>query len=339
MIRYLVPLLALGIIIVGDGAVAQGKGVRLRGINIAGGEFAGEKLPGVYGRDYIFPSPDEIGHFAKAGMNTIRVPFLWERLQPALNGPFNADELARLDGVVANAERENVMIVLDSHNYAKYRGKDIGSADVPVAAFVDFWKRLAKHYLKSPSVIFGLMNEPYRPPSDQWAQIAQAATIGIRQTGAKQLILVPGTIWSGAHSWLKKVGQQSNAEALAGFRDPGNNFAYEMHQYFDSDSSGTTPNCVSEDVGIKALTNATEWLRKQGRQGFLGEFGASKDPTCLAALRATLKYMQDNSDVWMGWTYWSAGAWFGNYMFYPYPLDRTPQGMVLKDFSRAGTSR
>jgi endoglucanase len=35
----------------------------------------------------------------------------------------------------------------------------------------------------------------------------------------------------------------------------------------------------------------------------------------LAALNDCASYMQDNSDVWMGWTYWSGGPWWGNYMY------------------------
>jgi endoglucanase len=32
----------------------------------------------------------------------------------------------------------------------------------------------------------------------------------------------------------------------------------------------------------------------------------------LAALDQTLKYISENSDVWIGWTFWAAGAWWGD---------------------------
>ena len=28
-----------------------------------------------------------------------------------------------------------------------------------------------------------------------------------------------------------------------------------------------------------------------------------------------LNYVEANSDVWLGWTWWAAGPWWGNYMF------------------------
>ena len=58
------------------------------------------------------------------------------------------------------------------------------------------------------------------------------------------------------------------------------------------------------------MSIATEWLRKRKKKGFLGEFGAGPDAQCQAGLDAMLKHMADNSDVWLGWTYWAAGAWW-----------------------------
>jgi endoglucanase len=51
-------------------------------------------------------------------------------------------------------------------------------------------------------------------------------------------------------------------------------------------------------------------LRANGYKGFLGEFGASGNATCMAALDHMLGYVHDNADVWLGWTAWAAGAWW-----------------------------
>jgi endoglucanase len=42
----------------------------------------------------------------------------------------------------------------------------------------------------------------------------------------------------------------------------------------------------------------------------LGEFGVSQAPECVAGLKGVLDAMQDNGDVWLGWTYWVAGDWW-----------------------------
>lgn len=303
----------------------------LTGVNL-GMAQGGNKLPGKNGKDYLWATPRAVDMYADWGVNVLRIPFLWERMQPELMGELSFTESGHLDQVVREAARRKVTVLLDPHNYGSYRRDLIGSAGVPVAAFTDFWRRLAERYKDNPYIAFGLMNEPNKQSAKEWAAIAQAALLAIRETGAKQLILVPGSYWTGAHSWVGKRGGNSNAEALADIRDPANNFAFEMHQYFDSNSSGMHPDCEGPDVGVKRLAAATEWLKKTGHKGFLAEFGASKDPVCLEALARTLAYMRQNADAWAGWTYWAASPWFGNYMFNVYPPDpeRFPQVSVLE---------
>ena len=52
----------------------------------AGGEFAQQNLPGAFGTDYQFINKTAIDFFIKAGVNTIRLPFLLVDLFPRLDG-------------------------------------------------------------------------------------------------------------------------------------------------------------------------------------------------------------------------------------------------------------
>src|SRR4051812_38842565 len=72
----------------------------LRGVSLSGAEFAGSVIPGTYGSDYTYPTHDEVDYFVAKGMTILRIPFLWERLQPALSGPFDDTQLAHLDDIV-----------------------------------------------------------------------------------------------------------------------------------------------------------------------------------------------------------------------------------------------
>ena len=328
ILRSVLVTCLLGALNVGNAFAEETQ--QLVGVNIAGAEFNGSKLPGRHGFDYIWPSADEITRFANAGFTVIRVPFLWPRLQPELNGPLDSNEVKLLDSVIEAGKKNNIKIVLDPHNYGNYRGNMIGSEAVSVTSFGDLWKKLADRYKDHPNVIFNLMNEPNKQKVAEWASQAQVAIDAIRSTGAKQLILVPGTHWTGAHSW---VGN-GNAEAMKSIKDPQNNYAFDMHQYFDSDSSGTKPSCVSGDIGVVRLERATKWLNDNGQRAFLGEFGASTDPVCLKALDNTLKYLKQNQNVWIGWTYWAAGKWWGNYMFNIQSLDaeKNPQFGIIKNY-------
>jgi len=305
--------------------------LRFTGVNIAGAEFASKKIPGRPGTDYFYPSRATIDHFADKGMNTIRIPFLWERMQPTLKSDLDAGELGRLDAVVAAATSRGMHVVLDVHNYAAYLRQPIGSAEVPIDALADLWSRLSRHFKNNGSVIFGLMNEPKGLPTETWLAAANPAIAAIRKTGAKNLVLVPGNGWTGAHSWLGKSYGTSNSEVMLGVVDPANNFAFEAHQYLDHNYSGTNPQCQNDKIGVTTLQKFTQWLRDNRKRGFLGEFGGGSDPVCMAALDAMLDYMAQNKDVWLGWTYWAAGFWPPHYFTSVQPIDGAdrPQMSVL----------
>jgi len=98
-------------------------------------------------------------------------------------------------------------------------------------------------------------------------------------------------------------------------KDPINNFVFEVHQYLDIDSSGTHDNCINTTIGSDRLKYFTSWARENGKRGFLGEFGGGKNEICGEALNDMLGYMDNNSDVWAGWTYWSGGPWWGDWYF------------------------
>ena len=60
-------------------------------------------------------------------------------------------------------------------------------------------------------------------------------------------------------------------------------------------------------MGAALLGEFTQWLRDNGKKGFVGEFATGTSSTCLAALEGTLSYLDQNADVYLGWTYWGAG--------------------------------
>src|SRR5205085_8856643 len=123
-----------------------------------------------------------------------------------------------------------------------------------------------------------------------------------------------------------------NASVIgAGTKDALNNYAFEVHQYLDSDSSGTHAAVVSQDVGVQRLTGITDWARTNHKELFLGEFGVAQDATSLTALDKMVKYMDDNADVWSGATYWAGGPWWGSYMYSIEPTDLKTLGVNATD--------
>src|SRR6059058_962977 len=94
------------------------------GVNLYAGQFGG--AGGAYGRDYIYPANSYLDYYAGKGMDVIRLPFDWERVQPTKDGPLSATELARLDAVVDHAKAVGLKVVLDPHNYGYGYGQLIG---------------------------------------------------------------------------------------------------------------------------------------------------------------------------------------------------------------------
>jgi len=291
----------------------------LKGVNLAGAEFGetnsnstNNSIMKIDHAWYRYPNKQEIAYFVDKGMTVFRLPFSWERLQLKFNAPLETKELNKIITFVQEANAKGAKVILDVHNFARYNNKLIGSSDVSIDAFSDLWSRLANvnAFKNNPKVIFGLMNEPYDIDAKIWANIAQQGIDAIRDTGAKNLILVPGTKWTGAHSWTTYSG---NAEAILKINDF--NYAIEVHQYLDSDSSGGGDGCVDENIGVERLRAFTSWLKTNGIRGFLGEFGGvNGNITCSDALKNMLRYIESNNAQWIGWTYWAAGyAWSQDY--------------------------
>jgi len=285
----------------------------LVGLNLSGAEFGSKDLPGTFNKNYTYPSTASIDYWFSKGFNSFRIPFKWERLQHKPYDNFNSDELNRLSKVINHIVDQGGWAILNPHNYARYYKQVIGD-QVDVAAFAEFWSRLAKQF-PHERIIYGLMNEPNSMSSELWRDNANAAIAAIRATGAENLILVPGNAWTGAHSWLADWYGTPNGTVMHKIKDPGNNFAFEVHQYLDKDSSGTNEECVSSTIGSQRLVKFTEWLRQHNHRGFLGEFAGSTSETCKKAVDDMLKYMGNNSDLWIGWSWWAGGPWWGNYPF------------------------
>ena len=308
LLRLPLVLLAAGLLAL-SGASARADPLAMTGFNMAGAEFG--PLPGTFGKDYFYPAPTDVSALLLRGVSVFRVPFRWERLQKTLNEPLDPEETVRLADAVKLITSKGARVIVSPHNYGRYNDKVVGSPDVPNAAFAHFWHEVAALFRDNSLVIFGLMNEPHDMPTEQWRDAANAAIQAIRGAGATNLVLVPGNAWSGGHSWMSSEYGTSNAVAMRDVQDPLNNYAYEIHQYFDVDFSGTHATCQDGDIGEQSLKGVTDWLGRIGKKGFLAEFGATTNPTCLQAMDNMLYFVEDHRDVWMGWTYWAAGDWWG----------------------------
>ncbi len=353
-IRSLHATVRLGTIAIGLGAAAPSSAaLRWTGVNLAGAEFGGVPTPGnlgTYGSAYTYPTANEVNYYMGKGMNVFRLPFRWERMQSNLMGALSTAELSRMDTFVNYATSHGATVIVEPHNFQRYypdpgnfqqSAQGLVGTAVPNAALVDFWTKMSDHYKNNGRVIFNLMNEPTTLPTEQLVTTTNQVIEGIRSTGATNIIHVPGNAYTGAHSWTQNWYGTANSVAMLNVVDPAKNMVYEVHQYFDNDSSGTSTqigtngNTNNTNIGAQRLAAFTDWLTTNHKRGFLGEFALANsrfgepDGTGSTAkladetLQATLNFIKAHDDVWEGWAWWGGGPWWnsGSYMFGLGPSD------------------
>lgn len=303
-----------------------------RGVNLSAADFgyysptdaSQNKFPGVYGTDYVYPDDSYFDYFHSLGMNTFRIPFRWERIQPTLDGALDPAELSHLRHIVDYAASLGANVILDVHNYAHYSTptemRMLGTPELTDADFADLWMRLGTEFKDDSNVIFDLMNEPsdvsFKLTTEAVVSFTNSGLSAIRAAGATNLTLVEGNGYSGGHSWEQDWYGTPNSVAMLDVVDPGHNMAFEVHQYVDnndgvdSDYSGTTDNVESATIAAEKLAGFTDWLRANGLRGFLGELGTPASDLGVQAMYNGVNFVEQNADVWMGWTLWSGGPWW-----------------------------
>lgn len=263
------------------------------------------------------------------GFNIFRVPFSMERIlsTESLTATLATDYLANYTGTINYITSAGGYAIVDPHNFGRFYDSIIEDT----AGFQTFWQNLATVYADNSLVIFDTNNEYHDGEYNQRSisflsvhgelngktedqtlvlELNQAAIDGIRAAGAtSQYIFVEGNSYSGAWTW------EDVNDNLSSLTDSENLIVYEMHQYLDSDGSGTSETCVSTTIGQERVESATSWLQTNGKLGIIGEFAGGANSDCLTAITGMLDYMQENSDVWLGALWWGGGPWWGTYIY------------------------
>ncbi|KAI1132188.1 glycoside hydrolase family 5 protein [Nemania abortiva] len=277
------------------------------GINLSVAEFGQGVYPGVWGTNFYFPDDTAMSTLISQGYNIFRVAFAMERLVPTtLTSAGEPNYLKNLTATVNYITSNGGYAILDPHNFGRYYGNII----TDTAGFGSFWKTVATAFKSNDKVIFDTNNEYHDMDQTLVLNLNQAAITAIRAAGAtSQYIFAEGNSYSGAWTWA------TTNDNLKQLTDPSNKLIYEMHQYLDSDGSGTSDACVSTTIGMERVTAATTWLRQNGKIGIIGEFAGGANAQCQTAVTGLLNYLKANSDVWQGALWWAAGPWWGDYIY------------------------
>ncbi|KAF8123257.1 carbohydrate-binding module family 1 protein/Glycoside hydrolase family 5 protein [Boletus edulis] len=296
--------------------------LKYAGVNMAGFDF-GTDTNGDSSASSAYPplpqyggnGPAQMAHFVKNdNYNIFRLPVSWQFLTDNVaTGTLNQAYFTEYDTLVQACLATGASCVIDIHNYARWYGAIIGQGGPSNDVFASLWNSLASHYASESRILFGIMNEPHDLPSiTLWAQTVQAAVTAIRNAGATtQTILIPGDHYSSAETFVSG----GSAEALSVVTNPDGshtNLVFDVHKYLDSDSSGTSDTCVTNNIA-EAWEPLSQWLRCNGRQALNTETGGGNTASCEEYMCQQIQYMAENSDVILGYCGWSAGNFASTY--------------------------
>ena len=282
------------------------------GVNLAGPESG--FVPGTFGVNYMYPNAAEFDYYQGKGLTFIRLPFKWERVQHSLYSALDTAEMGRMDAVIALARARGMKVLLDMHNYNKYRisGADyeVGSAQVPYSAFQDAWVRIADRYKDEPAIYgYDLMNEPTGTLAN-WQAAAQAAVNSIRTVDVTHYIFIEGINSSGAQSWAA-------SNSTLSINDPAQKIIYSAHSYWDANHDGEYE--LNEQgnamTGVNFVQPFVDWVTSHGYNGHIGEFGVPRNANNHVAswqtsLEGFMAYLKANN---ISGSYWAGGPWWGDY--------------------------
>lgn len=300
-------------------------------INVSGAEFSEGVWPGENGTHYFFPDENYFAKWQAKGIRAIRFPMRWERLQGTLGAELDETYASLIDKMLIQAERHGIKVILDVHNFGRYKNEVLGTRSVPIPAYRDLLQRVSARWRDFRALYaYDIMNEPHDEADEHWPRAAQAGIFAIRTNDWHRPIIIEGRSWSSATRW-----PQHN-DALLDLKDPSNNLIFSAHLYFDEDASGRYQKTLGQhfdpDIAVKRVQPFVQWLEKNGKRGQIGEAGfPAGDPRWNQAMDRLLAYLQEKC---VPLAYWSAGSAWGDYSLSVEPVDGRdrPQWPVLAKY-------
>jgi endoglucanase len=229
---------------------ATGRPVLLRGVNWFGIETQLHAPDGLSNRDY----KDMLAQIKSLGYNMIRLPYSVQSLRSSdvngINFQLGSNQelqgkspLEVMDAVIQEAERQGLLILLDSHRLNDQRIPELWYGDgFTEAEWIDTWKMLATRYRNQANVIGAdLKNEPHGRASwgtndeaTDWRLAAERAGNAILAINPNWLIVVEGVEKNVPGQKLANHWMGGNLEGVGRFPvrlSRPNKLVYSPHEY------------------------------------------------------------------------------------------------------------
>ncbi len=229
---------------------SRGKPVLLRGVNWFGIESELHAPHGLWKRDY----KEMLAQIKSLGYNVIRLPYAVQSLRGSdvkgIDYSIGSNQelegkspLQVMDAIIQEAERQGLLILLDSHRLNDQRIPELWYGDgFTEADWINTWTMLATRYKNQTNIIGAdLKNEPHGKASwgtndraTDWRLAAERAGNAILAVNPNWLIVVEGVENNVPGQKLKIHWMGANLEGVARFPvrlSRPNKVVYSPHEY------------------------------------------------------------------------------------------------------------
>ena len=211
-----------------------------------------------------------------------------------------------LDWAVDNALKNNLMVILDLHNFTDMAKDPVGLKP----KFLAFWRQVAPHYQKAPdSVVFEILNEPNTQLTpEMWNQYLAEALGIIRETNPNRTVVIGPAFWN-------SIGHLDELKLPAADR----NIIATVHYYLPMEFTHQGAPWSRETAKLSGIAWGTDaekqkvrddfagvqkWSQANRRPILLGEFGAYDKGEMQYRALYTAHLARTAESLGWAWSYW-----------------------------------
>jgi len=271
-----------------------------RGVNILGYDPIWESFEKARFKEHHFKLIHE------AGFNTVRINLHPFRYMNPTTSELREDWWKVLDWAVENALANDLMVILDMHEYYAMADDPVGRKDMWLA----FWKQVAEHFQNSSeNVLFELLNEPNgKLTSELWNEFLSEGLAIVRESNPRRTVILGPA----------QYNQINQLDSLI-LPEKDRNIIVTIHYYspmdFTHQGASWAGRADLRDVHwlgtdeekqaiLDDFAKAQNWSKKHNRPLFLGEFGVY-DKADMESRTKYLSFVTSTvENLGWSWAYW-----------------------------------
>ncbi|WNG15911.1 glycoside hydrolase family 5 protein [Cystobacter fuscus] len=245
-----------------------------RGINLMDLGNAGHVLPGTYGTTYSKPTLESLRFLKERGHDVVRIPFMWERIQPDLNKGLDTAYKSLLLQTLQDAYAVGLKVIVDMHNYGRYTSGGVtrafGEAGGPTSAqYANAWSLIAsaiKADARAYSAVYAydIMNEPHDLPAAE-GTLSSAISISSFEPGLE------GWVAQSTEGVVREARGGQGSMKLSGTAAKQDNNVFGARLYSSTKSTSITngrtfqakvfvPTATPGSVRARMVMTSMDWL-------------------------------------------------------------------------------